>query len=114
MIQAPSWARTAAPDRAIEEPSTVGLLLSLFPMNLPTSNWSIPVYRVHCVAKTEGGNGVAAMVHMVLYIDEFTSRPPTSDRNEADWTAAKIRNHGKFTLAVGDRKSLAFARERFK
>lgn len=37
-----------------------------------------------------------------------------SDSNEADRTAAKIRKHGKFTLAVRDRKSLAFARERFK
>jgi exopolysaccharide biosynthesis predicted pyruvyltransferase EpsI len=36
-----------------------------------------------------------------------------SDPNEADRTAAKIRKHGKFTLAVRDRRSLAFARERF-
>jgi exopolysaccharide biosynthesis predicted pyruvyltransferase EpsI len=36
------------------------------------------------------------------------------DRNEADRTAARIRKHGSFTLAVRDRKSLAFARERFK
>jgi exopolysaccharide biosynthesis predicted pyruvyltransferase EpsI len=36
-----------------------------------------------------------------------------SDPNEADRTAAKIRKHGKFTLAVRDQKSLAFARERF-
>lgn len=37
-----------------------------------------------------------------------------SDRNAADRTAAKIRKHGKFTLAVRDRNSLAFARERFE
>jgi exopolysaccharide biosynthesis predicted pyruvyltransferase EpsI len=37
-----------------------------------------------------------------------------SDPNAADRTAAKIRKHGKFTLAVRDRKSLAFARERFE
>ncbi len=37
-----------------------------------------------------------------------------SDRNEADRTAAKIKKHGKFTLAVRDLKSLAFAQERFK
>lgn len=36
-----------------------------------------------------------------------------SDPNEADRTAAKISKHGKFTLAVRDHKSLAFARERF-
>jgi exopolysaccharide biosynthesis predicted pyruvyltransferase EpsI len=36
-----------------------------------------------------------------------------SNPNQADRTAAKIRKHGKFTLAVRDRKSLAFARERF-
>jgi exopolysaccharide biosynthesis predicted pyruvyltransferase EpsI len=36
-----------------------------------------------------------------------------SDPKEADRTAAKIRQHGKFTLAVRDRKSLAFARDRF-
>jgi exopolysaccharide biosynthesis predicted pyruvyltransferase EpsI len=36
------------------------------------------------------------------------------DPKEADRTAAKIRKHGKFTLAVRDRKSLAFARERFE
>jgi exopolysaccharide biosynthesis predicted pyruvyltransferase EpsI len=37
-----------------------------------------------------------------------------SDPKEADRTAAKIRKHGKFTLAVRDRKSLAFAQERFQ
>jgi exopolysaccharide biosynthesis predicted pyruvyltransferase EpsI len=37
-----------------------------------------------------------------------------SDQNQADRTAAKIRKHGKFTLAVRDRKSLDFARERFE
>ena len=37
-----------------------------------------------------------------------------SDRNAADRTAAKIRQHGKFTLAVRDRKSLAFAQGRFE
>jgi pyruvyl transferase EpsO len=37
-----------------------------------------------------------------------------SDPNEADRTAAKIRKHGKFTLAVRDRKSAAFARERLR
>jgi exopolysaccharide biosynthesis predicted pyruvyltransferase EpsI len=36
------------------------------------------------------------------------------DRNAADRAAAKIRKHGKFTLAVRDRKSLAFAQERIE
>jgi exopolysaccharide biosynthesis predicted pyruvyltransferase EpsI len=37
-----------------------------------------------------------------------------SDQNEAERTAAKIGKHGKFTLAVRDRTSLAFARKRFE
>jgi exopolysaccharide biosynthesis predicted pyruvyltransferase EpsI len=37
-----------------------------------------------------------------------------SEPFEADRTAAKIRKHGRFTLAVRDRTSLAFARERFE
>jgi exopolysaccharide biosynthesis predicted pyruvyltransferase EpsI len=37
-----------------------------------------------------------------------------NDPHEADRTAAKIRKHGKFTLAVRDRRSLAFAQERFE
>jgi exopolysaccharide biosynthesis predicted pyruvyltransferase EpsI len=37
-----------------------------------------------------------------------------TEPNAADRTAAKIRKHGKFTLAVRDRKSLAFAREHFE
>jgi exopolysaccharide biosynthesis predicted pyruvyltransferase EpsI len=37
-----------------------------------------------------------------------------SDPNEANRTAAKIKKHGKFTLAVRDHKSLAFAQERFE
>ena len=36
-----------------------------------------------------------------------------SNPDEADRTSAKIRKHGKFTLAVRDRKSLTFAQERF-
>jgi exopolysaccharide biosynthesis predicted pyruvyltransferase EpsI len=36
-----------------------------------------------------------------------------SNLNAADRTAAKIRKHGRFALAVRDRNSLAFARERF-
>jgi exopolysaccharide biosynthesis predicted pyruvyltransferase EpsI len=37
-----------------------------------------------------------------------------SDGTAVARTAAKIRKHGNFTLAVRDRKSLAFARERFE
>jgi len=37
-----------------------------------------------------------------------------SDRNAGDRAAANIRKQGKLTLAVGDRKSVAFARVRFE
>jgi exopolysaccharide biosynthesis predicted pyruvyltransferase EpsI len=49
--------------------------------------------------------------HPVL---QFPQTVHFNDRNNADRTAAKIKKHGKFTLAVRDRKSLAFARERFE
>jgi exopolysaccharide biosynthesis protein PssK len=73
-----------------------------------------------------GGNfGDVWPIHQQLreqVLDRFPDHPVLqlpqtvhfSDPNEADRTAAKIRKHGKFTLAVRDRKSLAFARERFE
>jgi exopolysaccharide biosynthesis predicted pyruvyltransferase EpsI len=73
-----------------------------------------------------GGNfGDVWPVHQQLreeVLDRFPDHPVLqlpqtvhfSDPNEAGRTAAKIRRHGNFTLAVRDRKSLAFARERFE
>jgi pyruvyl transferase EpsO len=73
-----------------------------------------------------GGNfGDVWPIHQQLreeVLDRFPDHPVLqlpqtihfSDPNEADRTAAKIRKHGKFTLAVRDCKSLAFARERFE
>ncbi|HMH27091.1 MAG TPA: polysaccharide pyruvyl transferase family protein [Steroidobacteraceae bacterium] len=73
-----------------------------------------------------GGNfGDVWPIHQQLreeVLDRFPDHPVLqfpqtvhfSDPKEADRTAAKIRKHGKFTLAVRDRKSLDFARERFE
>jgi hypothetical protein len=53
-----------------------------------------------CIPRSkEGGNGIAAIIRMVMYSATRMNR-----------TAAKIRHYGKFTLAVRDRKSPAFAR----
>ncbi len=73
-----------------------------------------------------GGNfGDVWPVHQQLreeVLDRFPDHPVIqfpqtvhfSEPYEADRTAAKIRKHGKFTLAVRDRTSLAFARERLE
>jgi pyruvyl transferase EpsO len=73
-----------------------------------------------------GGNfGDVWPIHQQLreeILDKFPDHPVLqlpqtvhfTDSDQAGRTAAKIRKHGKFTLAVRDHKSLAFAQERFE